>query len=260
MTILWSLVAMRSHRPIAALGGVLIATATVAAQPVPPKPAPPAPYKAVAVTLPKPLDDPSFAAFRRHLAAAAEKKDRAALGRLAVAQGFFWERENGDAADKKKSGIDNLASALGLGRADTAGWDMLASYAEDPTAAPTPRHAGAMCAPADPAFDGKAFAALVGATGTDEGEWGYPVSDGIEVHSAPQASAPVIGKLALVLVRIAPEATSNVPSYLRIITPDGKAGYVSIDSIAPLGNDQLCYTKTGGAWKITGYVGGGEPQ
>jgi hypothetical protein len=249
---------MRGRRLIALLGALAVATAA-SAQSGAPKP-PPAPYKAVAITLPQPVEDPAFEAFRKSLGAAAEKKDRAALARLVVSQGFFWERENGEAADRRKSGVDNLATVLALGRTDTAGWDMLAGYAEEPTAAPSPQHAGAICAPADPAFDGKAFAALVEATQTDEGEWGYPVSEGIEVHSAPQANAPVTGRLALVLIRVAPEATSNVPSYLRVITPDGKAGYVSIDSIAPIGNDQLCYAKAGGAWKITGYVGGGEPQ
>jgi hypothetical protein len=70
----------------------------------------------------------------------------------------------------------------------------------------------------------------------------------------------VVAKLPLVLVRVAPEASDNVPSYLRIITPAGKAGYVSVDTIAPLGNDQLCYAKADGGWKIAGYIGGGEPQ
>jgi hypothetical protein len=250
---------MRRHGLIAAFGAAL-AAAPALAQTDAAKAAPPGPYKAITITLPKPLDDPSFDAFRKEFAAAAEKKDRAALGGLVAAQGFFWERENGDGADKRKSGIDNLAAVLGLGRSESAGWDMLASYAEDPTGAPIPQHAGAMCAPADPAFDGKAFEALLDATQTDESEWGYPVSEGIDVHRAPQASAPIIGKLALTLVRVAPEANGNVPSYLRIITPDGRAGYVSIDSIAPIGNDQLCYAKSGGSWKIVGYVGGGEPQ
>ena len=250
---------MRSHWLIALLCAVL-ATGAASAQTKPPAPSPPAPYKPVAITLPKPVDDPSFAAFRKQLGAAAEKKDRAALAQLTATQGFFWERENGDGADKKKSGIDNLAAALGLGRPDTAGWDLLASYAEDPTGAPLPQRAGAMCAPADPAFDPKAFEALVAATKTDEGEWGYPVSDGIDVHSAPRADAPVMGKLTLALVRVAPEASDSAPNYLRIITPAGKPGYVSVDSVAPLGNDQLCYSKAGGAWKIIGYIGGGEPQ
>ena len=47
---------------------------------------------------------------------------------------------------------------------------------------------------------------------------------------------------------------------MRIATPSGKPGYVTIDSIAPIGNDQICYVKEGGAWKIGGYIGGGEPQ
>lgn len=250
---------MRTQLLIAVLGLVLAAGSAVA-QSGAPKPAPPTPYKAVAIALPKPLDDPAFEAFRRQLAAAAEKKDRATLAGLVVAQGFFWERENGDAAAKGKSGIDNLTAALGLGRADSSGWDMLASYADDPTAAPSRQHGGAMCAPADPSFDSKAFDAVLRATDTDVGEWGYPVSDAIDVHNAPRANAPVIGKLPLVLVRVAPEATSNVPSYLRIITPEGKAGFVSVDSIAPLGNDQICYVKSADGWKIVGYVGGGEPQ
>lgn len=80
------------------------------------------------------------------------------------------------------------------------------------------------------------------------------------MHSAPRADAPVMGKLTLALVRVAPEASDNAPNYLRIITPAGKPGYVSVDSVAPLGNDQLCYSKAGGAWKIIGYIGGGEPQ
>ena len=42
--------------------------------------------------------------------------------------------------------------------------------------------------------------------------------------------------------------------------PSGKTGYVSIDAIAPMGNDQLCYVNEGGSWKIGGYIGGGEPQ
>ena len=72
--------------------------------------------------------------------------------------------------------------------------------------------------------------------------------------------APVIDKLGLHFVRIMPETASDPPSYMRIATPSGKTGYVSINSIAPIGNDQICYVKDGGAWKIGGYIGGGEPQ
>jgi hypothetical protein len=225
-----------------------------------PQAAPAKPYKPVAVTLPKPMADTGLEDLRKQIGAAAEKKDRAALAGLVVAKGFFWERENGDGADKTKSGVDNLSAALGLANKDGAGWDMLAGYAEEPTAAPSPQHKGAVCAPADPTFDGPAFDALLKATQTDVGEWGYPVSANIEVHATAQANAPVIDKLALAFVRVMPEASTNAPSYLRIVTPAGKVGFVSIDSIVPIGNDQICYVKEGGVWKIGGYIGGGDGQ
>src|SRR5260370_22479164 len=77
-----------------------LAPATVLAQQPPPappqqaqpqqqgQPSPPKPYKPVAVQLPKPVSDPSFQAFRKQLAGIAQKKDRAALGRI-VAASFF---------------------------------------------------------------------------------------------------------------------------------------------------------------------------
>src|SRR5437763_105749 len=82
-------------------------------QPQAQAPAPPKPYKVVAVKLPEAVKDPTFEAFRKQLVAAAQKKDRAALGRM-VARNFFWVPEDKDVADKKKSGIDNLAKAIGL--------------------------------------------------------------------------------------------------------------------------------------------------
>lgn len=228
--------------------------------PQPPPIAPAKPYKPVAVTPPKPFDDPAFVAMRKQLAAAAQKKDRAALAKLVVTQGFFWDNDTGDGADKKKSGIDNLSTALGLAATDGAGWDILAGYADEPTTSPAPDHKGAICAPADPDFDGEAFETLLKDTGTDPGEWGMPVSADIDVHAGPQANAPVTGKLGAALVRVLPETNAQASSYMRVVTADGKIGFVSVDSIAPFGSDQLCYVKDGGAWKIAGYTGAGNGQ
>jgi len=226
-------------------------------QPQSPKPAP---YKAVAVTAPQAMNDAALEALRKQLGDVAQRKDRAALAKLVVGQGFFWIGEKGDHADKRKPGVDNLAAALGLGNKDGAGWDMLASFADDPTGGPSPERKEAICAPADPTFDGKAFNDLLTSTKTDAGEWGYPVSPDIEVRATPQANAPVVEKLGPVFVRIVTEGASNVPTFLRVVTPSGKAGFVSVDSIAPLGNDQLCYVKDAGGWKIGGYVGVGDAQ
>jgi hypothetical protein len=250
---------MRGNCFIAVCAAVLIAGSAAAQKRAQP-PAPAAPYKPVTIALPKPVSDESFDAMRKQLGEAAQRKDRAAMARLVVGHGFFWQRENRNAANKRKSGFDNLSAALGLDNKEGAGWEILSGYAEDPTASPSPAHNGAMCAPAEPAFDGKELADLLKATNSDETEWGYPVSAGIEVHASAQAGAPVIDKLGLHFVHMVPEAASDSPSYLRIATPSGKTGYVSIDSIAPIGNDQICYVKDGGAWKIGGYIGGGEPQ
>jgi hypothetical protein len=78
----------------------------------PPPPAKPAPYKIVAIKPPQPINDARLETLRKQIGEAVQKKDRAALAKLVVAQGFFWERENGDRADKRKSGADNLGTGL----------------------------------------------------------------------------------------------------------------------------------------------------
>lgn len=221
--------------------------------------APAKPYKPVIVSPPADLKDADLEALRDKIGAAVKARDRAALTSLTVTEGFFWDRESGDAG-KGKAGVDVLAAALGLTSKDAVGWDILGAFADDPSAAPSQTRKNAVCAPADPRFDAKAFDALLKDTQTDVTDWGYPVSPGIEVHATPQANAPVVGKLGLTFVRVAPEERTTNPAYLRVLMPNGKPGYITVDSLAPFGNDQLCYVKQGGAWKIGGYIGTGEPQ
>jgi hypothetical protein len=248
--------------------GPVLATLPVLAQAPSSQPpsqqvAPAKPYKPVAVALPRPMNEPGFDAFRKQLLETAQKKDRAALTKLVVARGFFWDAEDGDKADTKKSGGDNLASALGLGGKNAPGWDMLTTYASDPTAAPIPDRQGIVCAPADPAFDDKELEELAKATDTDPGEWGYPVAPGIDVRAGAQPNSPVTEKLGMYFVRVmpdigpgGPDAQNQMPM-LRILLPSGKTGYVAGNAISPLGNDQLCYVKEADGWKITGFIGPG---
>jgi len=225
----------------------------------PPPAAPVKPYPAVKATPPQPFTDPSFQDFRKQLTDIAAKKDRVALAKLVVAQGFFWIQDK-DLANKSKPGIDNLAKAIGLDEKDGSGWDAVASFAGDPTASDLPEHKGVVCSPADPNIDSKAFQALADATQTDPSEWGYPLKDGVEVHGAAQANSPVVDKLGLNLVRVLPDtaAPSDAaqPQFLHVATPSGKSGYIPIDSVAPLGGDEMCYTKEASGWKVAGYFGG----
>ena len=252
---------MPTGRQIFAIACLLAFASATMAQGQPrgkPQPASLEPYKPVAVKAPQAINDPTLEALRKQLGEVAQHPERAALAKLVVGQGFFWIGEKGDRTDKRRSGIDNLAVALGLKNKDGAGWDMLASFADDPTGAPLQNRKDAVCAPADPVFDSKAFNDLVASTKTDVGDWGYPVSADVEVRATPQANAPVIEKLGSVFVRVAAGNASNAPTFLRVVTPSGKTGFVSVDSVAPIGNDQLCYVKEAGDWKIGGYVGAGD--
>ena len=62
------------------------------------------------------------------------------------------------------------------------------------------------------------------------------------------------------LVRVLPDSgvpnDPNPPAFLHVATPSGKSGFVAMDAIAPLGGDQMCYSKDAGGWKITGFLGG----
>jgi len=228
----------------------------------PPPAAPVKPYTRVAMTPPGPFNDPSFEAFRKNLANVAERKDRAALAKLIVAQGFFWMQDK-DLADKSKPGIDNLAKAIDLDAKDGSGWDVMANYAADPTAAELREHKGTVCAPADPTFDPQAFEALIQQTQTDPTEWGYPINDGTEVRAAPQPNAAVIDKLGMYFVRVLPDSAAPdnpaAPSFVHVAMPSGKAGFVLAEALAPLGGDQMCYAKDASGWKIAGYFGGVSP-
>lgn len=230
--------------------------------PEPPKAAPIKPYKPVAITLPQPQKDAAFVAFRGKLADVATKTDTAALAKLVVAKGFFWDHETGDRADPRQSGFDNLAAALGLKKGPGPGWDLIANFAGDPTASEPPNHKGFMCAPADPGFDPRAFGELLDDTQTEIYEWGYPVGDGLEVRAAPLTSSEVVGKVGLNFIRVIADNSpaAAVAAQVKVVLPSGKTGYIPADQLAPLGNDQLCYIKEGGAWKVGGYVGAGDQQ
>ena len=253
---------------IRSIGAILVLAASLScgstmAQQQPLEPAPPKPYKTVAVNLPAPVNDPSFEAFRAQLADIAERKDRGALAALIVPRGFFWERESGNEADAKKSGIDNLAAATGLDAADGSGWEFLADYAAEPTAAQVGDRQDMICAPVVPDFNEDEFLELMKATETNPIEWGYPVNDGIEARETAKPDSKIVEKLGMHFVRVkfddVPPDVSAEPM-LHIVTPTGQLAFIPAESLSPLGIDQLCYVKREESWKIMGYVGEGAPQ
>ncbi|MGZ3409360.1 MAG: hypothetical protein ACXWJW_16380 [Xanthobacteraceae bacterium] len=221
--------------------------------------APPKAYKPLAVRPPKPVEDPTFEQFRKQLADVVNRKDRAALQKMVVAQGFFWEAETGDKASKRKSSFENFATAVGLNDKSGSGWDIIATAAGEPSLEPADGRKGVQCGPANPQIDEKAFEDLIKATATDAEEWGFPHAAGLEMRAAPKPDAPVIEKLGVHLVRVLPDddsAGAQPSSMMRVVGPSGKVGYVANNALLPIVFDQLCYTKETGGWKIAGYVGG----
>jgi hypothetical protein len=223
----------------------------------------PGPYKAVTIALPQSHKDKSFEVFREQLAGIAERKDRAALSKL-IHKNFFWERQSGNGADTKKSGIANFAAAIGLdnGEDPEGGWEVIAIYAEDPTVFQLSDKPGVICGPADPNFDENAFQALLESTKTDISDWVYPIATGVEMRAAPRANAAVVEKVGLTFIRAmpsdAPPDSANESEYINVMLPSGKAGFVRLQDLASLSISQICYVKDGEVWKITGVLGGME--
>ncbi len=219
--------------------------------------APPAPYTALAVAPPKPTRIRASRRSARSSSRSAQKKDRAALAKHVIVQGFFWLKESGNAAGKK-TGIEALATALSLAAKDGSGWETLSAFAEDDTAAAYPDRPNTVCSPAGPQFNPADLEKLAETTKTDIGDWGFTSAADVEVRAAAQANAPVVEKLGLIFVRVMPDIAPNASQdFMRVVTPSGKVGFVAAEAINPLGSDQLCYGKdAAGAWKIVGMIGG----
>lgn len=215
------------------------------------------PYKAVEVTIPTPPADKSLDAFRKQLAAIAQRKDRAALAKLVAAKDFFWESDFGGMFDAKKSGLDNLANALRLGEASGRGWAALAAFAAEPTIGRAALNPHSHCAPAPPQYEDAELAALGEETNTDVVDWSYPRQAGLQVRADAAKDAGVVETLGHILVRVL-GAEGAGRAWLKVATPGGRIGYVPGAALVSTVANRLCFAKDGAAWRITGYVGGGD--
>jgi hypothetical protein len=142
------------------------------------------------------------------------------------------------------------------------GWDTIAAYAGEASTAADPQRSGVICSPAEAGFEDAAADALANATQTDATDWVFPIRDGVEVRSGARQDATVIETLGLYLVRVIPdESPANaVLSVIKVLTPSGKAGFVPLESVLPIGGEQMCYVKEASGWKIAGFLGGEANQ
>jgi hypothetical protein len=256
---------MRHFWPV--LAALLLAVGLAQAQTRGPaqRPPPYKPYSAVAVDIPPAPDDPSFAAFRNELADIAKRRVYADLAAVVVARGFFWDRDFGGGFDPSKTGVENLAFAIGLEARGGTGWKRLAAFAADPNARPAPLRTDVMCSPPSPAYNESELDRLIESTKTESHVWTYPRDAGAAVRAAPRAGSAVVETLGLHFVHVLGyEAGENEveparTAWARVATPTGRAGFIAPGTLRSLGAEQLCYIKdVTGRWRIAGYVGRGD--
>ena len=139
-----------------------------------------------------------------------------------LTQGFFWDRDFGQAFDPRKPAVDNLAAAIALEQGNGIGWDALAAFAAEAAAEPLESRPGVVCAPARPGYDGVAFSRLLDTTYTGGIDWAYPRADETPVRAAPQPDAAT-GRHARPAFR-APAWASRAPTAIRLpAAPNGRA-------------------------------------
>ena len=230
---------MRGDCFIAVCAAVLIAGSAAAQKRAQP-PAPAAPYKPVTIALPKPVSDESFDAMRKQLGEAAQR-DAPPWRAWWSAHGFFWQRENRNAANKRKSGFDNLSAALGLDNKEGAGWEILSGYAEDPAAfrAPTRRARTRSARRSEPSLRARRNSPRCSRRRTDRRDRIGAIRVPTE-HRRPRRS-PMAARPVDRQTRSSLSCTSaRGPRRLQLlILPviaarrGNKIGYVSVDAIAP---------------------------
>ncbi|HWP26556.1 MAG TPA: SH3 domain-containing protein [Xanthobacteraceae bacterium] len=220
------------------------------------------PYAAVAVKPPLALSDASLDAFRAKLAAVAKRRVYAELAELVTPQGFFWDRDFAGEFAGRLSSVDNLAAALRLEQHDGSGWNTLAAFADEPTAAPLVGRPGIVCTPGEPSLDNLAFDRLLDATASEARNWAYPHAENTPVRASPETNAPVVDRLELALVRVLDrspgwgKADDVGTGWTRVATPAGRVGFVAPGALRPLSPERLCYGRdVFGRWRIAGYIG-----
>jgi hypothetical protein len=217
----------------------------------------------VSVRLPPAPNDPGFAAFRQNLTAVARSRLFDEFARNVVPRGFFWDRDFAGGFDPKKSGAENLAAAIGLEHDSGAGWQTLADFAAELTAAEMPAAPGVLCAPGRPRFDPEDLDRLTDTTRSSPTDWTYPRLPELALHAAPRAASPVVEMLGSYFVRVIRYETAAAnpdplrTAWTRVAAPSGRIGYAPPNTLMSLTAAQLCYVKDiTGRWRIAGFVGG----
>jgi hypothetical protein len=228
-------------------------------------------YPEVKVTLNKPYKpDAAFEKMHAAFLDAVKRKDAQALAAL-VAPTFLWTvgDQPTDELDLGRDAVHNFKVAFGfraLGKDSDGGvdggpyWDVLSSFADDPTYYAATDSGNLICGPigAD-LVDDRAFeqARKKIETANEAAEWYFTLGDTNVAKAPGDTGAPVakVGTVALPLLSFYPPekegAPPPAPTHFEVLLPSGRTGWVPVAAVRPLAADHLCYARTpSGDWKI----------
>ena len=228
------------------------------------------PYPEVKVILSKSYKpDAAFEKMHAAFAGAVAKKDASGLFAL-VGPTFVWTLNGAmvDNFDLGRDAVHNFKIVFGFRQygKDTDGgvedgpfWDALASFATDAAYYQATDSGNLICGPMameiadDEIFEQTRKKIETGESGAD---WYFTISD-VAVAKAPGDSGPPVGKLGTVAVPVlaqSPQTPNAQPTYVQILMPSGKPGWIPISAVRPLNNNRLCYAKTAsGEWRIVAF-------
>jgi hypothetical protein len=222
--------------------------------------------------------DAAFQQMQNALAQVSANKDADGLFTL-VGPTFLWmsRGEPSDQFDFGRGALDNFKAVFGFGEpeknaddansgkaADSAApegpfWDVLAAFATDNT----------LYAASDSLVCGPTRATIVDEDDFDSAkkkiraddsvEWYFTLADTTATSTPSDAGLPVgrVGQVALPVLSVFPRAPQGQPqpavTYLQVLLPSGKSGWIPASAALPLVTDRLCYAFTPDGWRIAAF-------
>lgn len=228
-------------------------------------------YPEIKVTVSNPYKpDAAFERMRAAFANAVAKSDVGALSTL-IAPMFLWTigGQPADEMDLGRTAVHNFKVVFGfraLGKDVDGGvdggpyWDTLSAFASDPSYYVASDAGNLICGPttaevADEDVFEQARETIE--TGEDGSDWYFTLGS-TSVTGEPSDKGPPIAKvgtIAMPVLGFFPEAPqgqpAGQPTYVEVLLPSGKSGWIPAAAGRPLFTDHLCYARTAsGDWKI----------
>jgi hypothetical protein len=148
------------------------------------------------------------------------------------------------------------------GVVDGPRWDVLTAFAADGSYSQVTEGGNLVCSPISAEFDDEEYQRAREAIEPDDDgvEWYFTTTE-VTVTKSPDNHSQPIGQLngiAVPLLDVFPAAVENQPTppatYVKILMPSGKVGWIPAEVARPLSSDRLCYAKTpSGEWKIVAF-------